>query len=60
VAGDKVNTEIDVARFRNSEQEFADLLQGHRFTASGGRLVIELPAYGVYWLGPTNEDMGDA
>lgn len=55
VAKETIHAGIDLKRFQNPEIELIDLLSGREFTASDGRLDMDIVPYGVYWLRPYNE-----
>jgi len=54
VANETVHASISLKQYQNPEAEFVDLLSGREFTASDGRLTLEIPPYGVHWLRPCN------
>lgn len=52
VANETVHASISLKQYQNPEAKFVDLLSGRKFTASDGRLTLEIPPYGVHWLRP--------
>jgi glycosidase len=50
VANETIAASIDLAEHVDPNSNFVDLLSDREFSASDGRLTIEIAPYGVYWL----------
>ncbi len=50
VANRPVKTDISMFPFFSAQQKLVDMLSGKTFPVPNGRLAIEIPSYGVYWL----------
>jgi len=52
VANETINTGVDLTHFQIPDLKFFDLFSGQELAASGKKLLIKVPPYGVFWLRP--------